>query len=87
MRKQARSQNKNLSVHLKKLGKEGQIKLKTSSWKEIEQKLIMQKNFKTVGKKSMKSKDGSIKGTIKLKALGRVIQEKREDTINYRYQE
>ena len=36
MRKQARSQNKNLSVHLKKLGKEGQIKLKTSSWKEIE---------------------------------------------------
>jgi len=34
MRKQGRSQNKNLSVHLKKLGKEGQIKLKTSSWKE-----------------------------------------------------
>lgn len=34
MRKQGRSQNKNLSVHLKKLGKVGQIKLKTSSWKE-----------------------------------------------------
>ena len=32
----------------------------------------------------MKSKDGSFKGTIKLKALGRVIQEKREDAINYR---
>ena len=64
----------NLSVHLKKLGKEGQIKLKTSSWKEnIEQKLIMLKKFKIVEKKSMKSKDGSFKGTIKLKALGRVI--------------
>lgn len=35
MRKQGRSQNKNPSVHLKKLGKEGQIKLKRSSWKEI----------------------------------------------------
>ena len=35
----------------------------------------------------MKSKDGSFKGTIKLKALGKFIQEEREDTINYRYQE